>query len=565
MPTEIFLPSCLSDTYKFLFPTLHFSKIHFYKGFPFPANAGSQHGLTLPDSTGLFGINVYLENGIDDPCSEDTFLTIAHELVHALQIQEGGAGLGLFNAWVVRYVTCAWSSFSSGRDNVFEREAYDYANGTTPLAQLRGCIEQFPQILPCDCSVVPWPGRDSSFLKELVARCPDIQKKAATASALDCAGTIGGLGGVLGTALLGAAIGAFFGPWGIVIGFAIGLVLGFFRGVAGLILGFLVALVGGIIAGIVSLIASLFDTIGGWFTGNGVGNISLIFSTDNGVTFPPENKVTFESSSEPPALAATLTQLFVGWVGTDNQLNVLAMPNSPPKTTFEHSNDDAGPGLAVAFGRVSIAWQDDDNHPHLMSAQLPGVSFANKVNLQDTLAGSAAPGLALGKDSGGVDLLYLAWIDDDDNKMFVKTSYDGVTWSERVALNKSSMDDGTPAIAFGNGRLYLAWVDDDDNRVHVTSYLPQPGGALLVGSDVTLNETSSNDAGPAVAFANGRLFLAWTDDNQRLQFEFTDDANTGAASWQAKQQLGNSSDNAGPAVAFISAGIVCVAWIDKGG
>ena len=64
---------------------------------------------------------------------------------------------------------------------------------------------------------------------------------------------------------------------------------------------------------------------------------------------------------------------------------------------------------------------------------------------------------------------------------------------------------------FGNDRLYIVWVDDDDNNVHVKSFVPQPGGALLPASNVKLDEHSSNDAGPALAFANGRLFLAWTD------------------------------------------------------
>jgi hypothetical protein len=551
------------EAYNFIFPTLDFSRISFYKDFPFLMDHG-QEGMTLPDPGGISGINIYLKNGIDDPCSEDTFLTIAHELIHALQIENQASIFGLLNGFIIKYVTCSWASFSSGRDNALEREAYDFANGTSPPGQLRKCIEQPPSILPCDCSAIPWPGINPSFTAELIKRCPDIQKREASTTGNSCIGTIGGWKGILGTALLGAAIGAIFGPWGALIGFGIGLLVGFFRGFTGLIFGYLVALVGGLIVGIVSLISDLISTIGGWFTGGGgVGNISLIFSSDNGVTFPTANKVTFESSSEPPALTAMLNSLFVGWVGTDNRLNVWALPNSAQKATFEHSNDDAGPGLAFALGQVIIVWQDDDNHEHLMFAQPPGASlnFGNKVDMHDTLGGSAAPALTLGKDSANMDLLYLSWIDEDDSKIYVRTSYDGVVWSERIYLNETSMDDGTPAVAFGNGRLYVAWTDDDDNNVHVKAFVPQPGGVLMAASNVKLNEHSSNDAGPALAFANGRLFLAWTDDNQHVQFQFTDDAN--AVAWQDKQQLGNSSDNAGPAVTFVPPGAVCVGWIDK--
>ncbi|HEY1263805.1 MAG TPA: hypothetical protein VGF06_09790 [Terriglobales bacterium] len=568
MPDEIFPPPCLMQAYQFIFPTLDFSRVRFFKGFPALMDWG-QEGMTIPDPGGITEIHVYLKDGIDDPCGRRTFLVIAHELVHVLQIEAALPGLGLLNGFVIKYVTCSWASFSGDRDNALEQEAYKFSDADDPSSQLFKCILNPTPILPCDClgppPPFPWPGTNANFNQELLNRCPDIQKREATVNGNDCIKTIGGWAGILGTALLGAAIGTLFGwPWGTIIGFVVGFLVGFFRGFTGLILGYLVAIVGGLIAGIVSLIASLLSTIGGWFTGDGVGNISLIFSTDNGVTFPAQNKVKFESSSEPPALAAAFNQLFVGWVGTDNQLNVWALPNTAPKATFEHSNDDAGPGLAFGFGRIIIVWQDDDNHEHLMFAPPPGnsLNFSGKVDRTDTLGGSAAPALALGKDpSGTVDVLYLAWIDEDDSKIYVRTSFDGVGWSERIFLGETSMDDGTPAIAFGNGRLYVAWTDDDDNNIHVKSFVPQPGGALLAGSNVKLNEHSSDDAGPALAFANGRLFLAWTDDNQHVQFSFSDDANAGV--WQPRQQLGDSSDNAGPAVAFVGAGALAVAWIEK--
>jgi hypothetical protein len=143
-------------------------------------------------------------------------------------------------------------------------------------------------------------------------------------------------------------------------------------------------------------------------------------------------------------------------------------------------------------------------------------------------------------------------------------------------LGETSPDDGTPAIAFGNGRFYLAWTgDNDENNLFIKSFTLDPNGNPTVLSPTTmLAQKSSDDAGPALAFASGgglnRLFLAWTDDNQLLRVMFSD--NQDASVWSNSQVLGHSSDNAGPALSFGTSfgpmglppkALVCVAWIDK--
>ena len=91
MPTEFKLPSCLMDCYTLLFPKLDFSRVGFFVGFPFPVNHWARGGFTMcPGGWWEPDIHVYVETY--DPCSPngslaETFLTIAHELVHVVQIQ----------------------------------------------------------------------------------------------------------------------------------------------------------------------------------------------------------------------------------------------------------------------------------------------------------------------------------------------------------------------------------------------------------------------------------------------------------------------------------------------
>lgn len=83
MPTLIVLPSCLTDAYKVIFPNLDFSRIEFFQGLPLGARAAA--GFTMSSGGWSPDIRIYVVKY--DPCTEETFLTIAHELVHAVQIQ----------------------------------------------------------------------------------------------------------------------------------------------------------------------------------------------------------------------------------------------------------------------------------------------------------------------------------------------------------------------------------------------------------------------------------------------------------------------------------------------
>lgn len=217
MPDRIELPSSLLKTLRFLFPTLDFDRVAFFEGIPWPICLGNLEGIAIPAplSTGM--AHVYLTASSYLPDSEESFLLLAHELVHVLQIQRSltkGYGLGLANPGVVSYLTCWLSSgFSSGRANRFEREAYDYANG--------------------------------------LADGPHIQKVTALGGSWECVAQRGGLvGAVLGLGL-GWLLGELLG--GAALGGIVGAVLGFAMGIANAITALVLSVVLGIVGAIIFL------------------------------------------------------------------------------------------------------------------------------------------------------------------------------------------------------------------------------------------------------------------------------------------------------------------------
>jgi hypothetical protein len=485
-----------------------------------------------------------------DPCTEAGFLLFAHELVHVVQIQQMGPWLGLFHPFVIHYLICGLIVELAGGDiylNPYEKEAYDFVDGPTPSGSgkpglLRKCIASIAAtsppisvISPCECTY-PWP-EDNPLFKNWPMLCPTGIK--ATSDAENCAGAS------IATFLLTLGLG----------------VLDFIVGVFGWIF---------------NNIADFLEGVSDFFTGGGRGGISLLFSEDGGMTWPLVHKFTIDSSSEPPALASDGSKFYISWTGTpDNKINVGRLPFLGLRGIFETSNHDAGPALTYANGQLYSVWQDEDNHLHLRSSvPSPSPSTLNAsatLNLDETLAGDATPSITYGNGR-----FCLAWI-GESNHISIKSSVDGINWERAISMGETSPDDGTPALAFGNGRFYLAWTgDNDDNNLFIKSFTLDLNGNPVHLDRHPLPQRSSDDAGPALAFASGgglnRLFLAWTDDNQQVHVMFSDNPDPSVSSWSRSQVLGHSSDNAGPALAFGSSfgpmgvppkALVCVAWIDK--
>jgi hypothetical protein len=156
MPTPIALPSCLMDCCRVLFPKLDFSRIVFYQGLP--PGVSDAGGFTMSSGGPSPYIRIYLK--AYEPCSKGTFLVIAHELVHAVQIQGMTGGGHIPGSWATYYMSHYLGCGGRGADcdNALEKEAYDFSNGGCGgNGKLRTFIEtQLANALPCECKL-PWP------------------------------------------------------------------------------------------------------------------------------------------------------------------------------------------------------------------------------------------------------------------------------------------------------------------------------------------------------------------------------------------------------------------------
>ncbi len=277
MTTEVPLPDCFLECYQYLYPTIDFSRIHFYDGIPEPFGWNAQTAaITLTWGYGS-DIHIYTKAGTWRPCDQkgygyELFLTLAHELVHVLQIMN----LPYPSEWIPRYV---WRFIESGGksdcSNDLEREAYVHANGCRDGAggidpsrpgELRACTMRWAGgQSPCMCSgstpeVMKWQmfGNDT-FLDMLKAECgPSLVMEKSSAFESTNLGTII-LGGIF--SVFAAPTSSPAGFWSGVAGAAIGALIGIPFGPRGIILGALFgALVGWVVGG-------LLGTLGHWLAG----------------------------------------------------------------------------------------------------------------------------------------------------------------------------------------------------------------------------------------------------------------------------------------------------------
>ncbi len=189
--------------------------------------------------------------------------------------------------------------------------------------------------------------------------------------------------------------------------------------------------------------------------------------------------------------------------------------------------------VSMNDARLAVAWTDGGPGHHLQVAtSTDGRSFGTVVTLPESSIDG--PGFAFGtSDAFPNGLIFLAW-SDPQQRLNVMASPDGQTFGDKITLDATSPVGS--ALAFGNGRWYLAWVAADSYLLNILSWTDIARLSDL--SNVTLDE--STGAAPGLSFINGTLYLLWrgTDENRTLHIMQSPDG----VNFTNKIELGESSD-----------------------
>jgi hypothetical protein len=171
---------------------------------------------------------------------------------------------------------------------------------------------------------------------------------------------------------------------------------------------------------------------------------------------------------------------------------------------------------------LTIAWTDKNNNVNLA----PNADVASNGNL---LTGKIPVNNAKSIDGPGfvfddTGIIYLAWADSQRNIHLISAPDMASINTSPNVLSLSEKSSFKPSLAFANGRLYLAWTGIDTSQsINIMS----SADGKNFDKKITLSESAS--VAPTFSFTNGTLFLLWTgwgvtDPDQHINIlELTDD------------------------------------------
>jgi hypothetical protein len=561
MPTPIALPSCLMDCCKVLFPKLDFSRISFFEGMP-PGASGAK-GFTMSSGGPSPDIRIYLKTY--SPCSEDTFLVIAHELVHAVQIQGMSGGGHIPGSWGAYYMSHYLGCGLRGADcdNELEKEAYDFSDGCNGGGKLRTFIDtQLAGALPCRCTKPAWPTPNSIGGQQYAGALSSLAMTESRVGRTWCSllnfpllliaggysvfgfsntgGAWGSGLGVVAGGILGGILGSFFGPVGAALGAALG------------------AYLGGIIGG---AIGWLIDTV---FSGP---SARIWFTAFNGVSWVipdiPISQQGHTKTSKGPALAVHNNKLYTAYKSSDSNdlwYNVFAdtagwLVQDLKITQGGHTQTSEAPALAEYNGSLYLAYKSSGTND-LWYNVFDGTSWLPqdiKISQGGHTMTNKGPALAAydGK-------LYLAYKSGTTNELWYNV-FDGASWLPqdiKISQGGHTLTSEGPALAVYNGKLYLAYksASSDDLWYNVfdgANWLPQD-------LKITQGGHTQTSQAPALAVFNGLLYMAYkSGSTNELWYNVFD-----GASWLPQDikisKNGNVKTGRGPALAVAGGYLVMV-------
>jgi hypothetical protein len=191
-------------------------------------------------------------------------------------------------------------------------------------------------------------------------------------------------------------------------------------------------------------------------------------STDEGVTWEPENRLTNTNSSNylKPSIAVSGSKVHVVW--DDTKLFYKRSTDGgatwgPDTAIVNGPSFSAQPSIALSGANVHVTWWDyrDRNvEMYYKKSTDEGLTWGSDIRLTNDTASSESPSIA----SSGSNV-HLVWFDQRDGnyELYYKRSTDsGTTWSLDTRLTNDSAYSRNPSVVVSGPVVHLLWMDNRD-------------------------------------------------------------------------------------------------------
>lgn len=219
------------------------------------------------------------------------------------------------------------------------------------------------------------------------------------------------------------------------------------------------------------------------------GEIYYVRSTDNGITWEPEVRLSFESShnSQYPSVAVSGTTVHVIWDDWRDGLPEIYYARSTdngtswdPETRLTNTSSNCYlPCVAVTGSMVHVVWGDSrwfQDEIYYKRSTNAGATWSTDIRLTNDPFGSFRPSVAV-SDS----FIHVVFYDTRDGPpgacevYYLVSTNRGVTWSQDTRLTNASGPSLYCFIAVSDTTLHLVWTDSRDLNQEIY-YKRNPSG-----------------------------------------------------------------------------------------
>jgi len=225
-----------------------------------------------------------------------------------------------------------------------------------------------------------------------------------------------------------------------------------------------------------------------WFDQrNNINEIYYKRSTDAGISWGPDTRLTYDSISFYPSIAALGTAVYVIWYkNTMSGMKIFFRRSTDSGTNWEpaalltNNTSVSTPSIAVSGSNVHVAWHDtrDGNAEiYYKRSTNGGINWGTDVRLTYNSNFSGDPSIAVSNSA-----VHIVWNDDRDvvskPKIYYKCSTNsGLTWGDDVSLTSTYPSSLTPSIAISGTVVHVLWHDYRDANAEIY-YKRNPTGNI---------------------------------------------------------------------------------------
>jgi hypothetical protein len=172
-PPEVELPEAARRVLRTVYPTLDLESLRFHVGIPHGFHLFAIQAITLPGRLRPRRARIYFHPDFWDPGSVEGLGLLLHESFHALQLQEGGPGIGLLRPYLVLYLALAAGNRFRYAGHPMEDDAFRLAGDWDSRFE---SLFQGVEVAPEECECLATPSSGLGFWKRLAESAPGARR-----------------------------------------------------------------------------------------------------------------------------------------------------------------------------------------------------------------------------------------------------------------------------------------------------------------------------------------------------------------------------------------------------